>query len=169
MRIALLFFLAVAIGFGQQIQRWRATTGDVVLAAAGTTATVQQLAGSAATRGQTTIEQIVAFCSVACNLTIARDGAAATATAGTPAAIAPTPASATVPFTFWTASDVGAGTDQAGIIRVTAGTTLTLCLVKECGNGGDVILGSGAGSNYSATISSITGTANVTFFVRTTS
>jgi|SRR5208282_2424116 len=146
--------------------RWFATTGDASLNSAGMTATIQQPASNAS---QVVLDQIVVYCSVACNVTQAANGSAATATAGTVTPILPAAANAVVPITFWTASNVGAGTAQGGIVHLGAAATQTFCLSRSCGNPGDVTLGSGAGAvaNYSVTISTITGTANVTFYGHT--
>ncbi len=71
---------APTVAHAQNILRWSATTGDVSLNSAGTTDTIQQ----PATNGSdVAIDQIVVYCSVACTVTQAANGAAATATAGT--------------------------------------------------------------------------------------
>ena len=157
--------------FDQNAVRWFATTGDVSLNGAGTTATIQQPATGAQ---QVQLEQIVVYCSVACNVTQTANGTAATATAGTIQAILPNPLSSSaqpvVPnVTFWTASNVGAGTAQAGIFHIGGLGTQDFCLSTACGALRTVYLaippGSpGGNANYSVTISSITGTANITFY-----
>lgn len=160
--------LAACAANAQNVQRWSATTGDVALVAAGTTATVQALAPTAG--AQTVyLEAAIVYCSVACTVTQAVNGAAATATAGTVTPILPTPLNYAAPFTFWTASNVGAGTAQGQATHVAAGGTVVLCFNPACGNAGQVQIGQGAGTagNYSVTISSITGTANITFYATT--
>ena len=160
-KLILLLFLALPI-FGQQA-RWFATTGDMSLSAARTT-TIQQVA----TNSQpVVIDQVVVYCSVACSITQAANGTAATSTAGTVQTILPTPLNMAIPITFWTTSNVGNGTAQGGIMHLPAGSTVVLCLSKSCGNAADVILGNGGtATNYSITIGSISGTANVTYYGR---
>ncbi len=167
MKLAVML-IAAALGLSAQTTyRFSATTGDVSLSGAGTTATLQQVAN---TSGQTQayIDQLVVYCSVACNVSLAANGTAATATAGTVQPLLPTQLLVQIPLTFWTASNVGAGTTQGGITHVPAGGTVVLCFSPTCGAAQQVSLatGQGTGSNYSATISSITGTANVTFYGR---
>jgi len=170
MKIRLATLLLALLGpvFGQQFQRWGATTGDVALSAAATAATIQQPATNAS---QVLIDQIVVYCSVACSVTQAANGSAATSTAGTVTPILPTQLSLILPLTFWTASNVGAGTAQGGIVHVPAGATVTLCLSPACGAPAQVTLGAGGGTgtNYTLTVGSITGTANITFYGRTAS
>lgn len=161
-----ILLLAVALSLpllSQDIRRWSATTGDVSLSAAGTTATVQQPATNAT---QVIIEQIIVYCSVACNVSQASNGSVATSTAGTVQPIVPTPSNAVAPFQFYTASNVGAGTTQGGILHLPAGATVSICFSSACGSGQDVSIGPN-NANYSVSISSITGTANVTFILRT--
>lgn len=156
--------LAAAL-HAQNTVRWSATTGDVVLSAAATAATIQQ----PATNGnQAYIDQVIVYCSVACNVTLAANGTAATATAGTIQPLLPNQLNAVIPQTFWTASNVGTGTAQSGITHVPAGATVTLCFSPLCGASGQVILGIGAGTaqNFTVSIASITGTANITFLGR---
>lgn len=152
----------------QQVQRWSATTGDLSLSTSATAATIQQ----PGTEGSdTVIEQIVVYCSVACSVSQAGDGSPATATAGTVVPLLPTQGSITPPVNFFTSSNVGAGTAQGGIVHIPAGGTVVLCLNTGCGNGGNVAIGRGAGasSNYTVSIASINGTANITFYLRSTS
>lgn len=153
--------------FGLQAQNsvsWSATTGDIALVAAGTTATIQK---TATNNVLVTLEKAIVYCSVACDVTQAANGTAATATAGTIRPILPASPTGTLPFNFYTASNVGSGTAQGGIVHIPAGGTVILCLSKACGNAQDVVIGradGGVGTNYSVTISSISGTANITFF-----
>ena len=160
----LLVLLCLSLPLMAQLPgRWFATTGDVSLSGAGTTATIQQ----PATNGQQVqIETIVVYCSVACNITQAANGAAATSTAGTIQGILPNLWTAPT-ATFWTASNVGSGTAQGGIYHLTSAGSVVFCLNQACGNTQSVNLGAGGtNSNYSVTISSITGTANITFYAR---
>ncbi len=148
-----LAFLVTAFDAHAQARRYSATTGDVVLAGAGTKFTIQQPATNAS---QVTLEAAVIYCSVACDLSQSQNGTAATATAGTANSVMPfgAPAMATV----WTASNVGGGTAAGGILHLAAGERVTLDLSKvTMGN-------SGTATNYTVVISSITGTANITIF-----
>jgi hypothetical protein len=165
MKLILIAALAAFTLNAQTSVRWFATTGDVSLSAAATAATIQQ----PATNGtQAFLDQIVVYCSAACNVTLSANGTAATATAGTITPLLPTPLNNPIPQTFWTASNVGTGTAQGGIIHIPAGGTVTLCLSPSCGNPAQVILGNGAGtaSNYTASIASVTATVNITFYGR---
>lgn len=135
------------------VRTYSATTGDVVLVAAGTKFTIQQPATNA---NQVQLIAAVAWCSVACDLTQSQNGTAASTTAGTVTEILPfgVPALATV----WTASNVGAGTAAGGILHLSAGERLTIDLSRvSMGN-------TGTATNYTFVISSITGTANITGF-----
>lgn len=151
--------------YAQTAVRWVATTGDVSLSGAATAATIQQPATNGS---QAFVDQIVIYCSVACNATLSASGTAATTTAGSITPLLPSPLNAVIPQTFWTASNAGTGTAQGGITHVPAGATVTLCLSPSCGAAGQVIIGQGAGtaSNYTVSIASITGTANVTILGR---
>jgi hypothetical protein len=146
-----LFVLVTSACFGQ-VNRYSATSGDVSLSGAGTSFTIQQPAAGAKIL---TLEAIQVYCSVACNVTQAVNGTAATATAGTISAIPPAtiPAAATV----WTASNVGAGTAVGAILHLAAAVTQVIDVSK-------VQLGNAPASNYTVTISSITGNANITLF-----
>lgn len=153
-RLILLTALAAClhVSANAQTNRYSATTGDVSLSAAATTLTIQ--APAAQTRN-IRLESITVYCSVACSVTQAYNGAAATATAATISAIPPnTTTLATA--TAWSASNVGSGTAVGGITHVPAGYTVTLLvpLVR--------LAGAGTKANYSATVASITGTANIT-------
>jgi hypothetical protein len=165
-RIVLLVALCGICG-AQQLN-WKATTGDVSLSSSATTATIQQPAASSG-GSQILIDQIVIYCSAACSVSQAANGTAATATAGTVNPVLPTLLGTPIPITFWTASNVGTGTDQGGIIHVPIGSTVVLCLSPSCGNPHQVVVGPGGGtaSNYSVSIASTTATVNITFFGRT--
>jgi hypothetical protein len=135
--------------------RYSATTGDAVLSAAATTLTIQKPATVAGVAGKNVaLESFTVYCSVSCNVTQAYNGAAATATAAT---VTPIPLnSTTATATAWSASNVGGGTAVGAIIHVPAGGTVTIDVSKV------VLFGAGTGSNYSVTVASITGTANIT-------
>lgn len=143
--------------------RFSATTGDVSLSAAGTTLTIQQPSVASGAAKQVTLETATVYCSVACNVTQAYNGTAATATSGALTPIPGTPANATAAATVWTASNVGSGTAVGGIIHVQAGQTVTICLSTTCGALASVTMGNtGTATNYSFIVSTITGTANIT-------
>lgn len=161
MILAILAMLAVP-SFAQQPVRWFATTGDVSLSGTATTATIQQ---PAINGFPILLDQIVVYCSVACNATQAAYGAAATTTAGTVQAIIPFQINTPFPFNFFTASNVGTGTAQGGVTHISAGATVILCMSASCGASSGVILpNNGTNVNYSVTIASITGTANITYY-----
>lgn len=166
MKRLLFVLLSGMIGLhAQQIYRWSATTGDVSLSAATTTVTLQE----PATNGSdTAVDQVVVYCSVACTVTQAANGSAATSTAGTINPLAPTPTNAPVPVNFFTSSNVGTGTTQGGTVHVPAGSTAVLCLSRACGTSADVVISRGGGTraNYSVSIGSMTGTANITVYFR---
>jgi hypothetical protein len=151
-RIFLLTLCVGAILFAAQPVRFSATTGDVSLSGTGTSFTIQQRA----TNGRPIqLESAAVYCSVACNVTQSQNGAAATATAGTAYPILPT-LNYSATATVWTASNVGSGTAAGGVVHVPAGVTVPLDLSKiSMGN-------TGTGTNYTVTVSAITGTANIT-------
>jgi hypothetical protein len=152
----LIILLAAAGALCAQVQvRYSATTGDVVLGGTGTTLTIQPPPTSTNNQKLWTGEIALVYCSVACSVTHAKNGAAATATAGTFVAINPGEFTPPV-YTVWTASNVGAGTGVSGITHIPAGQTIPIDLSK-------VTLGNtGTATNYSLIVSSITGTANIT-------
>jgi hypothetical protein len=163
-RFVLLAALALPLS-AQSTLRWFATTGDTVLSGAGTSATIQQ---PATNQSQSYIDQAVVYCSVACNVTLAANGTAATSTAGTVTPLLPTPTGTPIPVTFWTASNVGTGTSQGGITHIPAGGTVTLCFTPSCGNPAQLSLGAGQGAaaNFTVTIGTVTGTVNVSIYGR---
>lgn len=133
--------------------RYVATTGDVSLSGATTAFTIQQPAANGA---QVQLITAVIYCSVACDITQAQNGTAATATTGTATAIMPIGPAARA--TVWTASNVGGGTSIGGLLHLSAGERITLDLSSiSLGNGG-------TGTNYTIAVSSITGTANIALF-----
>lgn len=141
--------LALAPGAFAQTNRYLATTGDVTLSAAATTLTLQKAATSPK---PATLESATVYCSVACSVTQAYNGTAATATAATAAPIPPNTQVA-ASATPYTASNVGTGTSTGGIIHVPAGATVTIYYPGVQLNG--------APGNYSITVAAITGTANI--------
>jgi hypothetical protein len=150
-KLSIAFALSALAIFAQG--RYSATTGDVSLSSAGTTLTLQQPSTAGAGR-QITLESATVYCSVACSITQAMNGAAATSTAGTLTPISPAmkPAYSSV----FTASNVGAGTAIGGIIHLGAGQTIVLDLSQ-------ITIGAGlANANYSISIGSLTGTVNIT-------
>ena len=157
------FLLACGLAQAQQVISFLATTGDVSLSSAGTKATIQQPATGG---GQIVLDQVVVYCSVSCDVTQTANGTAASTTAGTVTPRLPTPLNITVPVNFYTASNVGSGTAQAGILHLTAGNSV-ICLSTVCGAGRDTAFGpSTTGTNYTVVIASLTGTVNITFYGR---
>lgn len=153
-RLLALMAACASLAFAQAPIRYSATTGDVVLSGSGTAFTIQQPAANAK---QVTLESAQVYCSVACTVTQSQNGAAATATAGTSAAILPTLPAPAASATTWTASNVGGGTAAGGKLYVPATATVVLDLSQ-------IKMGAtGTGTNYSIVVSSITGTANITF------
>jgi len=165
MKILSIALLALGLAQAQNTIRWSASTGDVSLSTAATAATLQQPASNGS---DVTIDQVTVYCSVACAVSQAAAGAAATTTAGTVYPILPAQTNLAAPVNFFTASNVGSGIAQAGVTHVPAGGTAVLCLSRACGAAGDVVIGRGGGtaSNYTVSIGSISGTANITFYLR---
>lgn len=150
----------------QQTVGWSATSGDVSLSGAATAVTVQAPATNPST---TYIDSVVVYCSVACSVTQSVNGAAATTTAGSFKVLSPGPINFTVPLSFFTASNLGAGAvAQGGITHVPAGGTVVLCFTQSCGNPQQFQMtkGSGTADNFTVSVASITGTANITIFGR---
>ena len=151
-----LFVLICFSSLYAQVNRFSATTGDVSLSGAGTALTIQQ----PATNGKTVVfETAVVYCSVTCTVTQSQNGTAATATAGTAVPILPTPTTTQASATVWTASNAGTGTSVGGALHIaSAPGTVVLDLSK-------VVMGNGGtGTNYTITVGSITGTANITVY-----
>jgi len=140
-----------------------ATTGNVVLAGATTAATLQQPAANAQyvsfpsnNTGGVSQNGATVYCSVACTATVIRNASAATTTAGTVNSINPTEPPAVV--NFFTSSNYSGGTTLE-VFNIAATTTLSIDL------GGFYLLPSGTTSNITIAINSITGTANITFYL----
>lgn len=91
------------------------------------------------------------YCSVACDLTVERDGTAATGTALAASAVNPLYRASTV--SAYRSSDVGAGTTLA-TYTISAGGTLSLDLADK------FLIG--AGENFTLRTASITGTVRIT-------
>lgn len=167
MKLITLILAAAGIAFAQQTPTlyWSATTGELTLSGT-TAATIQQ---PAAPISRIYIDRITVYCSVACAATVSANGTAASTTAGAVTPNLPTPLSTTIPANFFTASNVGGGTIQGGILHVPAGSTGILCFATTCSNQVSVALpiSGAAANNYTVSIASMSGVANITFFGRT--
>jgi hypothetical protein len=157
MKTLILALASAALAFAQNNSpsRYSATTGDAVLSASATTLTIQKAATVAGVTGKNiALESFTVYCSVACSVSQAFNGAAATATSATAQPIPLNSIAATA--TAWSASNVGGGTAVGGILHIPAGGTVTIPVPLV------VLFGAGTGANYSVTVASITGTANIT-------
>lgn len=163
MKTAVLALLCAATSaYGQTWTNYIATTGNAVLVAATTAATLQQpatnsrpVAFPSSTVGGLPPAGVSIYCSVACTATFIRNATAATATAGTVANVNPNEQPAVVQF--YTASNYSGGTTLA-VVNIPAASTSSfdLSAIKlPAGN---------ATTNLTVAISSITGTANITFY-----
>lgn len=158
----IIFLLAVPI-YGQVLVHYIASTGSVSLSSATTAATLQQPATNALNVGFPTSQNgalstagAAVYCSVACNATLSRNcTTSATATAGSVLQLNPTDPSPVV--TFWTASNASSCTTLE-VIPVGAGLWQGIDL------GAFALFKGGTTSNLTISISSITGTAIITFF-----
>ena len=130
--------------------RYSGTTGDVSLTAAGTTLTIQQ---PAVPVRSISFESATVYCSVACTVTQAQLGAAATTTAGSFTVMAPHTRGASA--LLFTASNVGTGQAIGGAIHLGAGQSVVIDLSSY-------VITAAPNANYSISVSSITGTANIT-------
>jgi hypothetical protein len=136
----------------QSVPRYSASTGQTSLTAQSLALTIQQ---PAASPPQINMESAVVYCSVACTVTASINGTPATATAGTAIKIPPSGPGAMA--TIWTASNAGSGTTMPPIYNIPAGSTVVIGLSQ-------VIIQRGpTTNNYTLTVGSITGTANITF------
>lgn len=134
--------------------RFSSSTGKVVLSGATTAFTLQQ-----ATTGtkRVQLESASVYCSVACEVSQAENGTAATATAGTANCIQPCGPAATA--TAWTASNVGNGTSVGSApLPVPAAGVLVLDLSKVFFS-----KTSTSATNYTISTNSISGTVIITF------
>src|SRR5271157_2417671 len=166
MRRLLLILALIPAGLSAQTLAWTATTGITAQSGATATSTIQQPA-SGATAAY--IDQVVVYCSVACTATVNVNGTGATTTAGTVTPQLPYSLIATPNVNFFTASNVGAGTIQGGIIEIPAGAVIPLCFSQQCGKTFQVILGTAGtaiNNNISVVISAITGNSIVTWYGR---
>ena len=163
MKTLVLSILLTLPVLGQQLVSYVATTGNVSLSGATTAATLQQPASDAVTVtfpvspvGALPPVGATVYCSVACVATIARNcTTAATATAGTVTSLIPSVPAASV--TVWTASNASSCTTLRAI-NIAAGQEYAIDLSQFN------LATSGTKSNLHISISSITGTANITFY-----
>jgi len=134
--------------------RFSSSTGKVVLSGAATTFTLQQASVGSK---KIILEGATVSCTVACEVTQAENGAAATSTAGSISCVQPCGPAATA--TTWTASNVGAGTTiGANPLPVPAAGVLIIDLSKVYFS-----KTSTSATNYSISTNSITGTVVITF------
>jgi hypothetical protein len=148
----------------QVINCYTASTGSVSLSGAGTAATIQQPSTCNTTPGS--CQQVIGIkatvqCSVACTVTRTKDGTVASATSAQ-SSIVQSPAqpqgTVTPLMKFFTASNASGGT-TIDVVNVPAGGMQTYDL-------SDVFMpANGASQTYTISVSSITGTANITFYV----
>lgn len=149
---ALVILTLTAGACSAQSIRWVGTTGDVSLSSSAMTATIQQVISTPKT---ISFETATVYCSVACDVAQAQNGTGATATTGTLIGITNSVGSPVT--TFWTASNVGAGTALGPLLHVPAGGTIVIDLSKV-----SITAAASINLNYSITVQSITGTANIT-------
>lgn len=100
----------------------------------------------------------VVYCSVACTVTMSRDGTAATGTALTPVALSSAYPAATA--TGWHTSNAGSGTALSPAFPLVAGATQVFDI------SGIELSGSSTAKNFSVATNSITGTAMIQIFWR---
>lgn len=137
----------------QQIPCYVATTGNVALTAAATAATIQQPA--AAPFNQVFGIKATVYCSVACVVTRSYGGSTATVTAGT---VQKGPNVRAAPYLlFFTGSDSTGGT-TVDVSNLAAGETRIFDL-------SDLRMGAQPNFNYTIAVGSITGTANITYYL----
>lgn len=154
--------MAAQLLWAQVQVRWVATTGTVAQTGSAYSATIQQ---PAANQSALMIDQIVVSCSVDCVVTQSANGTGATSTVGTIQPLQPSPPNTPLPFTFWTASNVGTGTAQSGPVPLPGGTVQTFCVNPACSIPIQIPTG-GVRANYTVTISGITGNSSITFYGR---
>lgn len=147
--------LFCASAFSQETW-FSSSTGVVSLSGAGATATIQQVASGPKSIN---FDTATVYCSVACTITQSQNGTAATATAGTITGLNPN-SNARAQATFYTASNVGAGTAVGTPVTCSSACTVVLDLSKV------TIPSGGTNLNYSVTISSITGNYSIGFIHR---
>lgn len=149
----------------QAVNCYTASTGNITLNSAATAATIQQPASCAGTLSTNTCAQVVGvkaavLCSVACTITRTKDGTGATTTAAQ-ASIIQSPAQPNGRVTplvlFYTASNASGGT-TIDVVNAQAGVPVLYDL-------SDVTFGTNPGQTYTISIGSITGTANITYYL----
>ena len=169
----LFLILAVLPAFGQQINPspicqttncYVATTGNVSLNSAATAATIQQPSSCAGTSATNTCPQVYGikasvYCSVACVVT--RNYGCTTAASATAGTVTQSPfgpfGKVTPLLLFFTASNASTCT-TIDVTNLGAGQTMLYDL-------SDVVMGTIPNQNYTIGVGSITGTANITFYV----
>ncbi len=163
----ILLILAALPAFGQNTVAYIATTGKVSLSSAGTAATIQQPTDGTgtqvffprSTQGGAPPVGASIQCSVACVVTISRNGTAATGTASNSTTNV-NPVNPNMPaasFRFFTASNAGGGTTLR-VFNVPAGGEYPLDL-------SDLTLpNTNLGTtNITISVASLTGDVNITF------
>jgi hypothetical protein len=157
MRNVIITFLAVGSLFSQPTPTYFvARTGAVSLSSAATTATVQQ----PATNGELiAFTKVVATCPAACTITQTQNATAVTASSGTAGTVVGTDPTSGASFllTFWTAVTLSGGTVTNAFPCSAACTQAFDISAIKFGN-------TGTSTNYSVTISSVTGTAYIDFY-----
>lgn len=138
---------------------YTASTGNVTLVSAGTAATIQQPITTAPfpfNALKATVQ-----CSVTCVVTRSKDGTAATTTLSQSSIVQSpaTPSGKSTPLTmqFYTASNASGGT-TIDVNTINGGGILAFDM-------SDVSFGAVPGQTYTIAVGSITGTANITFYV----
>lgn len=145
-RLLLLFLM----GWGLNAQIFYSTSKTTALSGAAEVVTVQLPA-----TGTNTVNFLGAWvdCTVACTLTVERNGAAATST--TLAVNNINPGQTAAAATGWSSSNVGTGTVISRIgIAAGGGVSIDLTKIRMTGNG--------TGQNLTIRTNSITGTVNIT-------
>jgi hypothetical protein len=150
-RLAALFLLAAAVAAAQD--QWFTAKASGSLSAAATTATLQQVPQG---NKDLILDTATVTCPAACDITQSQNGTAATATAGTIAALNPS-AYARSAAAFYSASNVGSGTSVGPTISCSAACTVVIDLTRI------TIPRGSAGLNYSVAISAVTGAYSITF------
>lgn len=155
----LLLIALMALPLAAQ-QRFSVSTGNASLNTAATGVTIQQPTTAVNPAPATiTLESATVYCSVACVVTQSQNATTpASATAGTIVPISPVTMAST--STVWTATNASGGTTVPPLINVPAGATVTIDLSKV------TIPRSSSTGNYTVSIASITGTANITIIWR---
>lgn len=142
----------------QTTYNYIATTGDVVLSAQTTAATIQQPVANPLAVGFPAVPAVGASvtCSVACTFSIIVGATPASATAGTVRPVNPSPDTPAPNIQFFTASNYSGGTTLA-TYTLNAGQTFPLDMSA-------MRPGPQPQGNITIAIASMTGTANIKFF-----